>query len=822
MFMDEKKVQSIIAGYKDYFPNAWADEKYKWEAVQHFQTHWDIHATDFAEMLKNALDKTNNLLGSKYSFPRGMLLNFATADPEAVRAMFIQLYDESKVLLERMEAFHASAEQLRTKYDDGTWKNHYQNANTISTYLWLKFPDKYYIYKYDECKSVTAELDSDFRPNLRKGFQSAVQSFTLYDKLRDALARDGEIRSMLSDALTDSCYGDPELHTLTVDLVFYISRFFSEQTSDEAAAEEPDVGEAKRHYWLYAPGRKAELWDEFFEQSIMGIGWDSLGDLKQYASYDEILAKLQETSGTDKTPSNDALANWQFANDIQIGDVILVKRGTKTLIGRGIVLSDYYYDPTRKQYTHLRKVKWTHNKEVPFEDGNLTQKALTRQDKYKSYDALFFEGEQHNYWWLTANPKIWSFSDIAVGDEQSYTLYNDNGNRRRVFQNFLDAKAGDYIIGYEARPSMQVVALARITQENDGKNIYFEKVENFSSPVSYQTLKDCPELAQMEFFVNPNGSLFKLSKEEFDFIMDIVNESSPVAKSDDSSVKKYDRTKFLKDVYMSEDRFEVLSALVKAKQNIILQGAPGVGKTFTARKLAYALMGVMDDSRIEFVQFHQSYSYEDFIMGYKPDGNGFSLRPGIFYQFCQKAANYPDQDFYFIIDEINRGNLSKIFGELLMLIERDYRGTKATLAYSGTAFTVPKNLYIIGMMNTADRSLALIDYALRRRFSFFEIEPGFGTKGFIEYQKAFKNEVFDMLIDTVVDLNKDIAADDSLGRGFRIGHSYFCNREELGVSRSWMQSVVEFDLIPTLEEYWFDNTAMLQKWTNRLRGVFDD
>lgn len=249
MFMEEKKVQNILAGYKDYFPNAWTKEKYKWEAIQHFQIHWDIHALDFAEMLKTALDKTNNLLVSKYNFPRGMLLNFATADPEAVRAMFIQLYDESKDLLKRMETFHASAEQLRTKYDDGTWKNHYQNANTISTYLWLKFPDKYYIYKYDECKSVTTELESEFRPNLRKGFQSAVQSFSLYDKLRDALARDGEIQSMLSDALTDSCYGDPELHTLTVDLVFYINRFYSEQTSDETAAEEPDVSDAKRHYW---------------------------------------------------------------------------------------------------------------------------------------------------------------------------------------------------------------------------------------------------------------------------------------------------------------------------------------------------------------------------------------------------------------------------------------------------------------------------------------------------------------------------------------------------------------------------------------------
>lgn len=121
-----------------------------------------------------------------------------------------------------------------------------------------------------------------------------------------------------------------------------------------------------------------------------------------------------------------------------------------------------------------------------------------------------------------------------------------------------------------------------------------------------------------------------------------------------------------------------------------------------------------------------------------------------------------------------------------MLIERDYRGTKATLAYIGTAFSVPKKRYIIGMMNTADRSFALIDYALRRRFSFFEIEPGFTTNGFTEYQKAFKDEVFDLLIDTVVELNKDIAADDSLGRGFRIGHSYFCGREEMGVPRSWM------------------------------------
>ncbi|MGI6568845.1 MAG: McrB family protein [Erysipelotrichaceae bacterium] len=155
---------------------------------------------------------------------------------------------------------------------------------------------------------------------------------------------------------------------------------------------------------------------------------------------------------------------------------------------------------------------------------------------------------------------------------------------------------------------------------------------------------------------------------------------------------------------MTENQYDNLVAVLRNKKNVILQGPPGVGKTFAARRLAWSMMGEKDDSRIEFIQFHQNYSYEDFIMGYKPAADGFELKYGIFYRFCQKAANQPNKDFYFIIDEINRGNMSKIFGELLMLIEKDYRGTKVTLAYNGLQFSVPKNLYIIGMMNTADRS----------------------------------------------------------------------------------------------------------------------
>lgn len=295
-------------------------------------------------------------------------------------------------------------------------------------------------------------------------------------------------------------------------------------------------------------------------------------------------------------------------------------------------------------------------------------------------------------------------------------------------------------------------------------------------------------------------------------------EENPAQK--ELTLTPYTEKDFLNEVYVTKDNFNTLKHLLVSKKNIILQGAPGVGKTFSAKRLCYALMGEKDESRVEFVQFHQNYSYEDFIMGYKPtEDGGFTLKRGLFYNFCKRAKNDPDSSkkYFFIIDEINRGNMSKIFGELMMLIEKDYRGDKHAikLAYSDELFSVPENVYIIGMMNTADRSLAMIDYALRRRFSFFDMRPGFDSDGFKKYMDGLNSPEFNTVIEAIKQLNGVIERDDSLGSGFCIGHSYFCNQTV--ISSTWLKNVIEYDIIPMLREYWFDDNTSFENESKKLR-----
>ena len=795
--MDHDKLKLVIEGYKKDFKERWEDEKYKWEAIRHFQDHWNINAENFGEMFKVATEKTLNLLASGYAYPRGMMINFARADDNAVRKMFIDLYDESRDIAERIYSFQASCEEIRAKYDDGTWHNHYQNTNAISTYLWLRYPDQYYIYKYDVYRDVSDELNCSYHPKRNGSADNMIDGFIMYDEICSVIREDHELVQMLNDAIADTCYCDSQLKTLTMDVGYYLSRIYLKKINIQ-----------KEEEWFpkdYHPGITAEDWiDLLNDSSVFDRG--SLEIMKRMKDY-----------GGQATCKQLSIRYGETVQFYKNGSSSLARRVAKKT-GCALISEN---DENSKWWPILYMGKDAGKDEDGSFIWRLRSELAEALNQVNLSDVTLYTEKDKNrqYWWLNANPKIWSFSDIQIGGEQSYTLYNDNGNKRRIFQNFLDVKEGDIVIGYEAYPMKKIVAVCEITHASDGNQISFVKKEGLSVPIEYAVLKNCPELEKMEFFVQQNGSLFKLTKGEFEFIMDIIREENPIKAAD---AKKYTKADFLKDVFMSEERFNILEARLRNKMNIILQGAPGVGKTFTAKKLAYAMMGEEDDSRIEMVQFHQNYSYEDFIMGYRPDGDGFKLKDGIFYHFCKMAENHPGKDFFFIIDEINRGNLSKIFGELMMLIEKEYRTDKVTLAYNGMSFSVPDNLYIIGMMNTADRSLAMIDYALRRRFSFFEMEPAFNSEGFQNYQKQFGNETFDALIEEIKKLNREIAEDPSLGKGFRIGHSYFCGCKKDDMTTDWMRSVVEFDILPMLEEYWFDESDKLQKWTKILRGVFDD
>jgi 5-methylcytosine-specific restriction protein B len=285
----------------------------------------------------------------------------------------------------------------------------------------------------------------------------------------------------------------------------------------------------------------------------------------------------------------------------------------------------------------------------------------------------------------------------------------------------------------------------------------------------------------------------------------------------------------LKDgCFLVRAEIDLLLDRLRTKKNLILQGPPGTGKTWLAKRLAFALMGQKDDSKVRAVQFHPNLSYEDFVRGWRPTGEGkLSLADGVFMEAIKAASKEPSSKFVVVIEEINRGNPAQIFGELLTLLEAGKRTPNEALELcypdadgKRRPVHIPENLYVVGTMNIADRSLALVDLALRRRFAFVGLEPRLGPvwRDWVVNECAVDSALVADIERRIADLNDQIAADARLGKQFRIGHSYVtpAHRLEAGDTKKWFQQVVDSEIGPLLDEYWFDAPDEAQKAIARL------
>jgi 5-methylcytosine-specific restriction protein B len=631
------------------------------------------------------------------------------------------------------------------------------------------------------------------------------------------------------------------------------------------------LNKESRNYFKFAPGSQASEWERFHNENIIAIDFN-FDDLNKFESREEM---NKEIGLKDDDKSNKTWNLWLFKT-ANIGDVVFATKGVNTCLGIGIIEGSYFFDGIWDNFNHRRKVKWITDKVYQYKSNTLKNyKNLFRPDTFSptivyefilneyvrlypelasifaannlkftaekigttpivseplvEIDELNEETEPLNFWWLNANPKIWSISNHTEGQRQTYTTHNEKGNKRRIYKYFEAAKEGDLIIGYESTPTKQIKAIYEVTKgihnTANGEEIEFELVEKLEIPVHWNDLKNNAALQHCEVFINNQGSLFKLTEEEYDIIREIIDNKNIITEKllQSSNIKKYKFTDDSDKPFISEVDFLQTVALLKRKKNIILQGPPGVGKTFIARKLAYEIMQEIKDANIEMVQFHQSYSYEDFIQGLRPtQKGGFDLRDGIFYSFCQRALAHPDRPFFFIIDEINRGNLSKIFGELMMLIEADKREEKFALKLTYAEdeedrFYVPSNLYIIGTMNTADRSLAIVDYALRRRFAFITLQPDYGNnfRSFLA-SKGLSAGMVEHICSAVSKVNSKIKEDINLGEGFQIGHSYFCTFTTNEDENKWWNEILSFELKPLLEEIWFDDSTIVSEVLKQL------
>lgn len=814
--IDKTRLHLILNEYKKDFLNLFWNEKYKWIAVKHFQDNWDINAENFTDMLTIALDKTANLLTSRSNFPRSMIIHFSEVDPEAVRTMFRKLYDENVSVVTRVEEFMKASEELRSKYNPTGWQSHYQNPNSITTYLWLKYPDKYYIYKYSECKEVANEIDMSFKPTKGAKAETLLGAIKMYDEIAEYLATDSELIETVKNSLDSTCYSDPFFRTLAVDVGFYISRYYKDKIRP--------VGPTTTNVWWpsldeYNPNLSKSDWKKYIltvemphHPSVMSmlkamieLGGEASckklanlygGTPSVYVGYAVSLGKRAKKhfdlsaffdEGKERfypipflgQSAVDDGANvyiykirnelFEALRELDLSDISPYYKATEIEAQTDIAKNTILYGPpgTGKTYnTVCYAVAIIENKklttllsEASSDEGYST--ILKRYNHYRDLGLIEFTTFHQSYGYEEFIEGIKPLSSEEESTDISYAVTNG------VFKTFC-LKANNPIsddskenIGLNKSPSVWKVSLY-----STGDNaIRTDCLENDHIRIGWDDYG--PNItSETDFSINGgknvlNSFIYKMN------IGDIVLScySNTTIDAIGVIIGDYEWS----GEYDKFNRVRSVKWLVKdIRENIVDINNGTVFTLSTIYKTNISVADVMAIVKKHAVEFYEQKS---------------------------KAVNR-----VFIIDEINRGNISKIFGELITLIEPTKRvgaseSLKAILPYSYNLFGVPDNVYIIGTMNTADRSIATVDTALRRRFDFVEMMPNVDILSGIVVEDIEINKL-------LAKINERISV--LFDREHTVGHAYFIPLK-VNPSIQLLANIFENKIIPLLQEYFFED-----------------
>ncbi len=732
------------------------DEIYKWEAFQTFQNHWDLAADDLTEMVNKSFAGNLNLWTSNNYYPITMIKDFVGVNQELVRDALNDLLNENIDLTERIVTYRRVMDELLTAYNAKKKqenKHNYQDARTISLLLSFKHPSKHSLFKHSILKQFCEKLEID---SPKRG--DIVNQILINDEVnrlvKDIISKDKELVQLHNKRLTPTSFKGDDNNILTQDFIYSTITY---------APKEPK-------YWLYAPGENARKWEDFYEKGIMALGWDDLGDLAQYNSKQEIVKALQELFKTDSSKKNDATANYDFMSEMDIGDVVFVKKGTSKLLGYGLVESDYFYDSTRNQFKHVRRMNWK-KKGVWEVDHNLAIKTLTNISDYPSQDSEYNTYHERLMAIINGN-EVPDQKKREMKFPLNTILYGPPGTGK-TYNTIL--RAVEIIENREIETYSEAL---KIFQENLHYTIEFITFhQNYSYEDFIQGLRPDTENDKELTFERKDG-VFKVIA---DRALKNLNESKKpqIAKRQFEDVFN----QFLKplvegEVEELEVKMKKVSYFITAVTNKSIDFRKASGGTehtlsiATLRKM-YEAESVLD---IQGLASYYSPLLEELLKIGK-DSSG-------------KLEQVLEKNFVIIIDEINRANISRVFGELITLIEPDKRShgdipLEARLP-SGDSFMVPSNLYIIGTMNTADKSIALLDIALRRRFEFVSMYPKYEIKD---------QEIYDT--DILRKINEQIIK--NKGHDFQIGHAYF-----MGENKDLVQRMNK-KVIPLLLEYYMND-----------------